>query len=258
MELGQRIRQARLEAGLSQRQLCEELITRNMLSQIENGSAKPSMDTLRALAARLGKSASYFLDEQQSKLPNQEVIERARQASGIEKLQILKEYCAPDPLFDPERWLMEALTCLELAQQAIADEKIAYARNLLERVKAAGEKTPYYTQSAQRQYLLLCYGAGLPVQEFPNEDPALLLLAANAMEQKDPQTAGRYLDAVAVQAPKWHFMRAAAWEAQEDYDRAICHYLQAEDTAQAHGALERCYLAKGDYKQAYFYACKRR
>ena len=46
MELGQRIKAVRLEKGLSQRQLCGSMITRNMLSQIENGSARPSMDTL--------------------------------------------------------------------------------------------------------------------------------------------------------------------------------------------------------------------
>ena len=63
MELGQKLRLARQEAGLSQRQLCGEVITRNMLSQIENGSAKPSMETLRYLAGRLGKSVSFFLEE---------------------------------------------------------------------------------------------------------------------------------------------------------------------------------------------------
>ena len=35
MTLGEKIRQARLEAGLSQRQLCGGEVTRNMLSQIE-------------------------------------------------------------------------------------------------------------------------------------------------------------------------------------------------------------------------------
>jgi transcriptional regulator with XRE-family HTH domain len=34
-----------------------------MLSQIENGSAKPSMDTLRYLAGQLGKPMGYFLEE---------------------------------------------------------------------------------------------------------------------------------------------------------------------------------------------------
>ena len=47
MELSQKLKQARLDAGLSQKALCGDQITRNMLSQIENGSARPSMDTLR-------------------------------------------------------------------------------------------------------------------------------------------------------------------------------------------------------------------
>ena len=63
MELGEKIRMARLEAGLSQRQLCGEEITRNMLSLIEHGSAKPSMKTLRYLSGQLGKPMSYFLEE---------------------------------------------------------------------------------------------------------------------------------------------------------------------------------------------------
>ena len=56
MDIGGKLKAARLEAGLSQRQLCGEIITRNMLSQIENGSAQPSMETLCQLAARLGKT----------------------------------------------------------------------------------------------------------------------------------------------------------------------------------------------------------
>ena len=64
MELGEKIRQARLDAGLSQRQLCGEVITRNMLSLIESGRARPSMDTLLHLAQQLGKPVGYFLEEQ--------------------------------------------------------------------------------------------------------------------------------------------------------------------------------------------------
>ena len=64
MELGQKILRLREAAGLSQRQLCGDVITRNMLSLIEHGSARPSMGTLKILAARLGKPLSYFLDDQ--------------------------------------------------------------------------------------------------------------------------------------------------------------------------------------------------
>lgn len=66
MTMGEKLRAARLEAGLSQRQLCQGLITRNMLSQIENGSAKPSLPTLQALAARLDKHVQYFLEDSPS------------------------------------------------------------------------------------------------------------------------------------------------------------------------------------------------
>ena len=122
MELGQRLRQARLEAGLSQRQLCGEEITRNMLSLIENGTAKPSMDTLRYLAARLGKPMGYFLEEQVVTSPNQAVMDTARRAytQGEYRacLETLADYQAPDGVFDPERWLLEALACIALAQQA--------------------------------------------------------------------------------------------------------------------------------------------
>lgn len=63
MNMGEKIRYARQAAGLSQRQLCDGIVTRNMLSQIENGSAKPSLATLQALAQRLGQNVQYFLEE---------------------------------------------------------------------------------------------------------------------------------------------------------------------------------------------------
>ena len=61
MELGEKLRQTRLELGLSQRQVCGDTITRNMLSRIENGQAKPSMKTLQYLASVLQKPVGYFL-----------------------------------------------------------------------------------------------------------------------------------------------------------------------------------------------------
>ena len=76
MNLGEKIKQARLEAGLSQRQLCGERITRNMLSQIENGAARPSMDTLIYLAQQLGRPVSWFLEEQTAPPSNPQTLER--------------------------------------------------------------------------------------------------------------------------------------------------------------------------------------
>ena len=87
MTLGEKIKQARLEAGLSQRQLCGETVTRNMLSQIENGAARPSMATLSYFAARLGKPVSYFLDEAAFELPSLSRLEQGRQEAGKQQLE---------------------------------------------------------------------------------------------------------------------------------------------------------------------------
>ena len=89
MELSQKLKQARLDAGLSQKALCGDRITRNMLSQIENGSARPSMDTLRYLAGQLGKPLSYFLEDDAVTSPNQELMVKARSAEPSEALHLL-------------------------------------------------------------------------------------------------------------------------------------------------------------------------
>ncbi len=119
MELGQRLKQARLDAGLSQRQLCGDQLTRNMLSLIENGTARPSMDTLLYLAARLEKPVSYFLEEK-SLSPNQARLAAARDAFAAgdpaAALAVLDAYEAPDPDFDPEQRYLAYLCRLYLAE----------------------------------------------------------------------------------------------------------------------------------------------
>ena len=62
-DIGRRIREARVMAGLTQEELAGGEITRNMLSRIENGAALPSLPTLCALADRLGIPAGAFLGD---------------------------------------------------------------------------------------------------------------------------------------------------------------------------------------------------
>ena len=136
MELGQRLRQARIEKGLSQRQLCGDVITRNMLSQIENGSARPSMDTLVYLAGRLETPIGFFLEETACYAANAEIMQRSRKAYACgdwhEVLRQLEQYREEDGLFDEERWLLQALALVALAENAAQENRIAYARQLLD------------------------------------------------------------------------------------------------------------------------------
>ena len=62
-QIGERIRKARLESGLSQAQLGAPHFTRAYVSAIELGKVRPAMKSLEFLADKLGKPASYFLED---------------------------------------------------------------------------------------------------------------------------------------------------------------------------------------------------
>jgi transcriptional regulator with XRE-family HTH domain len=60
--IGQRIREARHRAGLTQQQLAGERYTKAYVSALETGIARPSMVALSYLSERLGLPASHFID----------------------------------------------------------------------------------------------------------------------------------------------------------------------------------------------------
>ncbi len=62
MTLGEKIRVARLEQKLTQEQLAGTDLTKSYISEIERGHRSPRLITLKALARRLNKPLSHFLD----------------------------------------------------------------------------------------------------------------------------------------------------------------------------------------------------
>ena len=255
MELGEHLKQARLDAGLSQRQLCGDRITRNMLSQIEHGTARPSMETLRYLATQLGKPVSYFLEEDAPGPQIQQAREAWMQGDPDAALQALEGTAS-----DPETSLLRALCCLSLAQTAIGQGRLPYAETLLEKAAEAGRESPYYTEELERKRLLLLaradpHSAPDIVHALPDEE--LLLRADAAYQAGDFSRCTALLDSAADHsAPDWNVLQGDACFALENYAQAREHYLQAED--QALRKLELCCEKLGDYKMAYYYACKQR
>lgn len=265
MELGQRIRQARLDAGLSQRQVCGDTITRNMLSLIESGKARPSMDTLLFLSRQLGKPMGYFLEETAVTSPNQQVIAQALQLWKSREfapvLALLKDYRAPDPVFDDLRYLLEMLSATALAEQ-VAAEKPVYARQLLEQAEESAKKTALDTESTWRQRILLSYRAGVPAQALISFLPSVTeeLLLRSEAAGNDPEKAAAILDAATERPALWYLHRGKLYAASGDYRQAAQCLTRAEQ--EYPGAciplLERCYRELEDYKKAYEYACKQR
>lgn len=266
MELGEKLLRARQEAGLSQRQLCGEEITRNMLSQIEHGTAKPSMSTLRYLAARLGKSVSYFLEEDAVVSPNQQVMADARMhydaGNYAAAAQMLENYRVPDEVYDREWQLLSALTRLARAKEAIGAGKSAYARELLEETI----QTNYLAEELERRRLLLLGSLrGQDLEEIANQLPSLdeelLLRGQAAIAAEEWEKAAHLLESAEDRTtPKWNLLRGEVYLQQRQFAQAAWCFHGAEGTcpAETFPRLEKCYREMEDYKRAYEYACKQR
>ena len=266
MELGEKLRLARMEANLTQSALCGDTITRNMLSQIEHGTARPSMATLKILAARLGKPMSYFLEEDAVLSPNTQLMEQARGQYDARQpqavLDILEDYREPDAVYDREKALLQCLARLELAQDALALQRFPYAAQLL------SQELPenlYCREDLERRRRSLM--AQLPQrhrraeQALPSLDDELMLRAALAMNRRDFPRAGALLEAMEeTSSPRYALLMGQVLMARKDYASAVNLLRKAEDSypAQTAPLLERCYRELEDFKMAYFYACKQK
>lgn len=253
MVLGQKIRAARLEAGLSQRELCGDTITRNMLSLIENGSARPSMDTLQILAARLHKTVGYFLEEGAS--CNEQLMQALRQAKPEQVAELLKDYVSPDSVFDRERYFLESNAYLVLSRQALQEGKKAYAQTLLEKAMAAGEKTPYFHKT---NALLLAYEidpaqAEALCKQLPNDDMLLQMRAESAVQEGKWTLALAYLKPIVNPTSRGKFLEGEAHFGLAEYEKAADAYLKAQ--MPVYDRLETCYKELKDFEKAYYYAC---
>lgn len=64
MQLGEKIKKARKECGLSQEQLAEKMsLSRSAIAKWEAGNGLPDVDNLKALARLLNVSVDYLLDD---------------------------------------------------------------------------------------------------------------------------------------------------------------------------------------------------
>lgn len=266
MELGEKLKQARLESGFSQRQLCGEVITRNMLSRIENGFAKPSMDTLRYLATQLGKPMSYFLEEDAVLSPNQNLMQRAKEkwAEGdIGNVWLmLQSFVLPDPILEWQWRYLSFLSAMAVAEKALEEERYLYARQLLEEAEQHENGIP----GLKQQRLLLMGkvpGIELPdiVKQLSSLDEELLLRTEAALAEKNGERAGNLLEAVENQKnPIWNLLRGRAYLLEKQYAKAAESLKKAEKNypEQCWPMMEECFRELGDFRQAYEYACKQK
>ena len=84
--LGERVRAARHDAGLSQAQLAGGELTKGFISQIESGLVRPSIRSLQHIASTLGRPLDYFIADEPLAAAKRVTFHRLAAEAAAERL----------------------------------------------------------------------------------------------------------------------------------------------------------------------------
>lgn len=171
--LGQRIKEARLAKKMTQTEVVGSFITRNMLSQIESGTAVPSVKTLTYLAEVLELPSSVLLpDATDGSDTNHETsatlstavpvdastLFRAKEAylagNDTQAYELLSSIEEASPLTDEAQALF-ARVALRLANARYSEENYSETLDLSKAAATAAAKGLYTSSELKSQALLL-------------------------------------------------------------------------------------------------------
>ncbi len=246
MTTGEKIKALRAERKLTQAELTDGIITRNMLSQIENGLANPSIATLRALAERLGVPLEYLLSEEAGlsdieKLRRRDVIKKLFSSGDTEKCLILLE-----KLDDDESQLLAAVCCIRLGRELMKKGRLFSARERFSDAAAYAGGSVFAEEQkrcAERNISLIDYIMGRgEMPESECDEYGYVSFLENGKSFMSRHGAARRLVGNGDAADAAKALRALLPEAEES--GAIYRYYVLSD-------LEECLKATGDIAGAY-------
>ena len=286
MTLGQKIRQARIERGLTQKQLVGEHITRNMLSKIENDSATPSVRTLEYLASRLGVSPGYFMSDMtysDGTSPDglDEMREAYRQKDYAGCIRLLES--ARTQSTTDEGYLLHTLAAACAARDAIRDGDAKTAREYADAADYYNKEGLYYSPEIDAEMSLILAECALDtelaefeenISEYERAEKSIslsqryyLARAEYLLRTGETELAARILDNMGEPgeeyAPRAAYLTGLRLMGEGQLESARETLLRAEESSpksqlpRIYAALEMCYRELEDYKQAYHYASKR-
>ena len=148
MNIGKKIKKLRSEKLMTQAELAGDNITRNMLSCIENGTALPSLATLRYIASKLNVSAGYLLaDETEEQIYiKMDEMSNIKNAYLSKNFKICRDMCAESPIeLDDEMNLIFAESSLALGIESFNGGKLRVACEYFDEAVSVSERTVYNT-----------------------------------------------------------------------------------------------------------------
>lgn len=283
MTLGQKIKAARIEKGLTQKQLVGEHITRNMLSKIENDSATPSVRTLEYIASQLNMPISYFMDSTTySDGTSLDGLDNMRSAykkgEYLECIRLLEESTSAGT--SDEGYLLRTLSSLGAAHKFLKDGDFLSAKEYADAADYYNHEGLYYSAAIDAEMSLILSECALmlDISEFEeNAKEYERAIKEISFQERYALSKSEYL--IKTGETELAFKILSKLEPSDSikylyimglYNLAIGEYSPAEEYLKKaesisegnvllnniYSALEECYLKEEDYKMAYEYAAK--
>lgn len=146
MDIGNKIRQLRTEKLMTQSELAGSEITRNMLSQIENGVALPSLTTIIYLARRLGVSVGFLLADENDNFIYKKTttMKNIKKAFTDKSFEICRDLCISElDKTDDEIEFILACCSINLAIENVCDGKLRRACEEIDEAILHSQSTIY-------------------------------------------------------------------------------------------------------------------
>ena len=277
MTLGEKIRSLRKERKMTQAALCGDFMTRNMLSQIENDSATPSLSTVCFIAKQLSVPVGYLIDEDADSLAYRKagLIEKIRSDYAAGRWQDCIDDCKQLSDFDDELALLLADCYLQEGLAAFREGYLDSASHLFDTCLRFTARTCYPKAAIEERAQTLTEIIRL-TRAGQVGDPSLCTASHRAEYAEEylyntllllidwgrHELAAQLFDSVKLTAPRLRkHINARLAQAAFNHQRAVSllrELLDEEDASadalfllRIYNDLENCCKATSDYEGAY-------
>ena len=271
MTIGEKIRSARIERHLTQSDVAEDKITRNMLSAIESDKALPSLDTLLHIAKRLELPVAYLLSDEAdlSIYRKNELISDIRNAFGEKRYSDCIDLIERVGKMDDELAYILAYSAFELGVIMARRGSFLGAEKYLKMAEEYANKTVYDTSVVKCKiplYMSFVKNVNAPLLDFD------MNAFQNAVIETVDYEFFKYVcnDTEYAYKNEWlkkHILAKQRIKERKYYD-AIALLLEIADSKSSfeynaymfysvYSDLDSCYKQIHDFENAYKYAGKR-
>ena len=280
MDIGKKIKELRTKKLMTQAELAGDVVTRNMLSCIENGSALPSLGTLKHIASKLGVPVGYILaDEAEEMLyAKMSEIKDIKNAYLSGNYKICRDMCINTQIEgDDEISLIAAECSLAIAKERFAEGFLRSAAYYLDEAITFADATAYHTEhirSGAAVYFRYMRNVSATltsdiideeaqIKPFAFDDFAKYAMAFEALEGGNARLVQYFLSSLEEDSPYELHIRARSAMQEGRFDRAydalyaiLIHPHKVEEPLMyfVFCDLEICCKERKDFKGAYEYS----